>query len=189
MILKVVCQQRLVILDINGLLIKRALSDRTPPASNSVRLGIYRIFIRPKVRQFLKFLLKHFCCAIWSSMTHNNLKPLLGLLHREAKINEANFCFIFDQHQCFARVNVYHPSKPGVLLLTKPFTSIVVPHNIFNTLLIDDTPEKAMYNNKGTCISPTPYDGSINDDIFEAKLIPYLIALYHSRLSISEFVI
>lgn len=46
-----------------------------------------------------------------------------------------------------------------------------------------------MYNPKGKCIWPTPYDTSSNDDMFEVKLITYLIALYYSRLFIDEFVI
>ena len=64
-----------------------------------------------------------------------------------------------------------------------------MPLDIYNTLLIDDTPKKAMFNIRGTCISPTPYDGSSDDDMFESKLIPYLANLYSSRISINEFVI
>ena len=122
-------------------------------------------------------------------MTVQNLTPLLRLLLRETGGSESNFCFVYDKHHCLKAPNVHHPSKPGVPLLTKPFSSIEVPLDIYNTLLIDDTPEKAMYNLKGTCILLAPYDGSSNDDMLEVKLIPYLTSLYYSKLSVDEFVL
>ena len=147
------------------------------------------MIIRPKVREFVSFLLQHFCCVVWSSMTVQNLMPLLRLLLRETGDSESSFCFIYDQRHCVKAPNVHHPSKPGVPLLTKPFSSIEVPFDMYNTLLIDDTPEKAMYNLEGTCISPAPYDGSSDDDMLEVKLIPYLTSLYYSKLSVDEFVL
>lgn len=159
------------------------------PRPHTLRVGTNRVILRPGVHEFLSFMLRHFRCAIWSSMAPQNLKPLVGVMLREASTSESSFAFIYDQRHCFTAPNVYHPNKPGVTLFTKPFSNIHAPLDIFNTLLLDDTPEKAMYNPIGTCISPTPYDGSSDDDMLQTKLIPYLTALYHSPLCVTDFVL
>lgn len=57
-----------------------------------------------------------------------------------------------------------------------------------NTLLIDDTPEKAMYNPEYTCISPKSFQGDPDDVYLEQTLRPYLEGLVDFPGTVQEYV-
>ena len=176
-------------MDVNGLLLKRVPHSSKIGGCETYQVGIHMVYMRPKVREFLHFVTTRFRCAIWSSVARHNLMSLLQILFKESSLSKDSFCFIYDQSKCLA-IPYSHPDKPHVKLLTKLISSIEVPLDIYNTLLIDDTPEKALFNMTGTCISPPPYDASSDYDMLVSKLIPYLTTLYYSRISVlHEFVI
>ena len=147
-------------MDVNGLLLKRVPRNYKIARRQPYHVGIHMVYLRPKVCEFLHFMMKtRFWCAIWSSMAQQNLIPLLQILFKESSLSEDNFCFIYNHNKCLAPPYLSHPKKPHVKLLTKPISSIEVPLDIYNTLLIDDMPEKALFILEGTCILPPPYDG------------------------------
>ena len=84
-----------------------------------------------------------------------------------------------------------HPTKPDVPLYTKPYRHLEDNYRQFdpcNTLLLDDTPEKAMFNPPYTYVCPPTFYGDPSDEFLMTQLMPYLNRLYISRFTVIKFV-
>lgn len=134
--------------------------------------------LRPGLQQFINFLLNGFRVAIWSSMLDRYLIPILKLVTRNILIDlEQHLEFFYDRGWCYEDHEIGHPYEPGHGLFTKPFAHIDIEYDRDNTILLDETPEKARYNPAGSFIKAPGFDGDENDDFFERSK-PFLYHLY-----------
>ncbi|KAK1432929.1 hypothetical protein QVD17_09832 [Tagetes erecta] len=168
--------KKLIILDVNGL-----LADIVPRRPNHNKGHNYintrkrTIFKRPYLDEFLSFCFERFNVAIWSSRCIQNLDPAVDYLLGDLK---KKLLFMWDGSRC---------TCAGMGTLEKQIKGIVAkdlrkvwnedgPCNAWvkgtfhesNTLLIDDSPYKALLNPKHTGIFPASYSYKNTNDKFLA---------------------
>ena len=146
------------------------------------------MMLRPRLAEFLSYLIAKFAVAIWSSMTYQNVQNLRRLISAETGLDENEFYFVYDQWQCFVHLTETNPTKANVPLYVKDYDRIELPIEPFNTLLIDDTPSKAMYNPHYTCISPIPFEGDPSDNFVVGQLKPWLQGMENYSGTIQDYV-
>ncbi|XP_022921951.1 uncharacterized protein LOC111430057 isoform X1 [Cucurbita moschata] len=163
-------KKKLLILDVNGLLV-----DFVPycPRGYTPDFVISRkaVFKRPFCDDFLSFCFERFEVGIWSSRTRKNLSMLVKSLMRDSR-HKLLFCW--DQSHCTAtRFNtIENDRKPLVLKELKKIWENLGPNlpwkkgefDASNTLLLDDSPYKALRNPANTAIFPTTYQYKDRDD-------------------------
>jgi len=163
--------RRLVILDLNGLLIHRiherdtADLDRDFLESATYYRPFY-IWKRPHVDEFLNFLFQHFTVAVWTSAQKRNAENMIPLLLGN---QSPPFLFVWDQSKCnadtlseeqWAEELTKPPRKRRRRkrwLFTKPLAKVweaFPEYNATNTLLIDDSVEKTIENPPGLFYCP-----------------------------------
>ncbi|XP_027126836.2 uncharacterized protein [Coffea arabica] len=161
--------KKLLVLDINGLLadIVRVPHRCMPDAIISGKA----VFKRPFCDDFLQFCFTRFSVGIWSSRTKRNVELILDFLMGDAK---KKLLFCWDQYHCTETGfnTVENREKP---LLVKKLKKLWEKYernlpwergeyNETNTLLIDDSPHKALGNPPHTAIFPYSYQYSDEDD-------------------------
>lgn len=140
--------RRLIVLDLNGLLIFRVFSrDKrkfTQYLDSSVKVNDFFVWKRPHVESFLDWLLERFSVAIWSSAMQHNVEALIEwTLGKERR---GRLAFEWDQSRCPQEKHPTHSHKP---LFLKPLQDVWTQYptwNESNTLLVDDSPLKAKRN-------------------------------------------
>lgn len=163
---------KLVILDLNGLLLYRRLANKKdalppPPRPFDKRTGSFCVWLRPHATSFLDFLLSRFHVAIWSSAQMHNIVPLLNLLGLDPA--DPKLAFVWSQAQC-TDTGTSHPENEHRPLFLKETSKIFDDPShagLFsaeNTLLIDDDAYKAERNLADTCISPHSYHGETEEE-------------------------
>ncbi|XP_030443112.2 uncharacterized protein LOC115665375 isoform X1 [Syzygium oleosum] len=156
-------KKKLLILDLNGL-----LADVRPHVDYRYKPGLMvsreAVFKRPFVDDFLQFCFEKFAVGVWSSRTKRNLDPVVDFLMGDSK---GKLLFCWDQSYCtitkFATIE--NRDKPLVLKeLRKLWDKLEsnLPwekgaYNESNTLLLDDSPYKALCNPANTGIFPYSY--------------------------------
>ncbi|KAJ8560572.1 hypothetical protein K7X08_022432 [Anisodus acutangulus] len=158
--------KKLLVLDVNGL-----LADIVPlryvPYSLEVNIIISgkAVFKRPYHDDFLKFCFERFHVGVWSSRIKRNMELVLDFLLGDAK-HKLLFCW--DQSHCtdtgFPVVGKRR-SKPIILKKLKKLWDKYEPdlpwergeYDESNTLLLDDSPHKALCNPPNTAIFPNSY--------------------------------
>ncbi|XP_056162771.1 uncharacterized protein LOC130134405 isoform X4 [Syzygium oleosum] len=156
-------KKKLLILDLNGL-----LADIRPHVDYRYKPGLMvsreAVFKRPFVDDFLQFCFEKFAVGVWSSRTKRNLDPVVDFLMGDSK---GKLLFCWDQSYCtitkFATIE--NRDKPLVLKeLRKLWDKLEsnLPwekgaYNESNTLLLDDSPYKALCNPANTGIFPYSY--------------------------------
>ncbi|KAM7278717.1 hypothetical protein ACFE04_005851 [Oxalis oulophora] len=156
-------KKKLIILDINGLLadiVYRPPQEYEPDAFIAGRA----VFKRPFCSEFLKFCFERFEVGVWSSRTKRNVDRLADYLLGEFK---SKLLFCWDQSQCtvtgFSTLDnnqksmifkelrkIWEKEEPNLTWETGYF-------NKSNTLLLDDTPYKALLNPPHTAVFPYSY--------------------------------
>lgn len=144
--------RKLVVLDLNGVLVHRAyvgagqqahpVAEGASPAS---RVGAFDVTLRPNLIPFIDYLFRHFDVAIWSSATPENVRKTLFRVLGKRRC--AKFVFIWSRNQCDA---VPAPSfSAGThgqqILLSKPFHRILDEYSQYTTdhiVIIDDSAQK-----------------------------------------------
>ncbi|XP_021750347.1 uncharacterized protein LOC110716022 [Chenopodium quinoa] len=158
-------RKKLLILDINGIL---ADIVYPPPKGYKAdtKIAGRAVFTRPFCSDFLKFCLERFNVAIWSSRSRKIIDRLLNYLIGDMK-DKLIFCW--DLSYCTASNFRTLENKHKALVfkeLRKVWESYDDPDlpwkkgefNESNTLLLDDTPYKALLNPPHTAIFPYSYD-------------------------------
>ncbi|GFQ07732.1 hypothetical protein PHJA_002917200 [Phtheirospermum japonicum] len=144
--------KKLLVLDVNGLLVD--ISAYVPydydPDDIIMRKAVFK---RPYCDDFLKFCFERFNVGVWTSRTKRNVEPILDFLLGNDK---CKLLFCWDQSHCthtgFTTVEKRH--KPLLLKKLKKLWDKCEPdlpwergvYNESNTLLLDDTPSKALSN-------------------------------------------
>ncbi|XP_010937645.1 uncharacterized protein [Elaeis guineensis] len=162
--------KKLLVLDLNGL-----LADVSPDYRNihkaHKRVGGKAVFKRPFCDDFLKFCFEKFDIGVWSSRKKYNVDALVDFLMGNLK---HNLLFSWDESKCtytgFKTIENKH--KPLVLKELKKLWD-KEEHDLpwdkgqyspSNTLLVDDSPYKALCNPPYTAIFPLPYHFEDVDD-------------------------
>ncbi|KAK4719397.1 hypothetical protein R3W88_017735 [Solanum pinnatisectum] len=158
--------KKLLVLDVNGL-----LADIVPlryvPYSLEANIIVSgkAVFKRPFHDDFLQFCFERFHVGVWSSRIKRNMELVLDFLLGDAK-HKLLFCW--DQSHCtdtgFPVVGTRR-SKPIILKKLKKLWDKYEPdlpwergeYDESNTLLLDDSPHKALCNPPNTAIFPNSY--------------------------------
>ncbi|CAJ1833861.1 unnamed protein product, partial [Sphenostylis stenocarpa] len=144
-------KKKLIVLDLNGLLV-----DIVPPPKHrkaDATIGRKALFKRPFYLDFLNFCFEKFEVAVWSSRTRKNIDTVIDYLMGNMK---QRLLFCWDLSYCTETSfkTLENNFKPLVL---KDLRKIWEKHdsnlpwekgyyNESNTLLLDDSPYKALLN-------------------------------------------
>ncbi|XP_042499171.1 uncharacterized protein LOC122077322 [Macadamia integrifolia] len=156
-------RKKLLILDLNGLLAD--IVPFTPIGYTPDRKIAYKsLFKRPFCDDFLKFCFERFEVGVWSSRNKRNMESVIDFLMEDMK-HKLLFCW--DQSHCTETgfYTIENKQKPLVLkelkkLWDKHDSNLPWEkgdYNESNTLLVDDSPYKALCNPPHTAIFPCPF--------------------------------
>ncbi|XP_020970532.1 E3 ubiquitin-protein ligase rnf213-alpha isoform X2 [Arachis ipaensis] len=169
-------KNKLLILDMNGLLADFA--KKVPQGSKSPDFKIYggrkgsiKVFKRPFCDEFIQFCLDRFHVGVWSSRKKKKLGTAVNKIFGESA---SKLLFRWDQSHCTktGSCTLEDKGKPIVFkelrkLWEKVDASLPWKKGEFNesnTLLLDDSPYKALLNPRNTAIFPNPYHFDDVDD-------------------------
>ncbi|XP_042970526.1 uncharacterized protein LOC122303063 isoform X2 [Carya illinoinensis] len=156
-------RKKLLILDINGLL---ADIVRPPPkkCKSDINIAGRAIFKRPFYLDFLTFCFERFEVGVWSSRSKKNVEKVIDYLMGDMKYK---LLLCWDQSHCTATKfrTLEDRHKPMVFKELRRIWEKHDPnlpwekgdYNESNTLLLDDSPYKALLNPLHTAIFPYSY--------------------------------
>ncbi|CAI8589604.1 unnamed protein product [Vicia faba] len=159
-------KKKLLILDVNGLLAD-CVSDvpngyYQPEPDFWVRRR--KVYKRPYCDDFMTFCFDRFHVGVWSSRTKSNVDDVINLLLGKSA---SKLLFCWNQSHCTTTKfsTVENRDKPLVLKELRKLWEKLEPglpwekgeFNESNTLLLDDSPYKALVNPKHTAIFPYTY--------------------------------
>lgn len=187
--------KKLLVLDVNGLLVARyKKSDKGKPPN--VEHGVVAktcIYKRPLCDAFLQFCLENFHVGIWSSMMECNVNKVLDYICSSSTSTtmKHRFAFVMHQRDC-TNTKFSNPEKREQPLFLKDLRNVWArfrpgEFNEKNTLLIDDTPYKALHNPPHTAIFPEAYTYDETDTFLMGPLRRFLVQLIGAP-DVQEFV-
>ncbi|TVU02765.1 hypothetical protein EJB05_51723 [Eragrostis curvula] len=156
-------RKKLLILDLNGLLADINMDYRNSHRAHA-KVKAKLVFKRPYCDDFLRFCFQNFELGIWSSRLKDNVNSVVNILMRDLK-QYLLFCWDMSHCTVTGRKTVENKHKPLVLkelkkLWNKEYPNLPWEQGEFspsNTLLVDDSPYKALCNPPHTAIFPQPY--------------------------------
>uniref|UniRef100_A0A803MZP8 Mitochondrial import inner membrane translocase subunit TIM50 n=1 Tax=Chenopodium quinoa TaxID=63459 RepID=A0A803MZP8_CHEQI len=180
-------QKKLLVFDLNGLLIHRAhRGNKSEIPLNRQPDGVYKqrlVYRRPFLEEFMKFCHERFEVGIWSSAKEGNVDGIFDCAFKG--LMRSSFLFIWvslailsilvvlDQRSCTDSGFKSMEKKYKALFFKelKKLWQTSAPskggliYSQSNTLLIDDEPYKGLLNPPNTGIYPNKYDaGNLTDD-------------------------
>ncbi|XVE83671.1 hypothetical protein DITRI_Ditri16bG0105200 [Diplodiscus trichospermus] len=161
-------KNKLLVLDLNGLLADIVYAPPQNYTADALIAG-RAVFKRPFCDDFLRFCFERFEVGIWSSRNRKNVDRFIDFLMGDMK---RKLLFCWDSSYCTAtRFNTPgHKYKPLVFKeLRKIWDDPDLPwekgyYNEANTLLIDDSPYKALLNPPHTAIFPYSFKFDMSDN-------------------------
>ncbi|CAH2044914.1 unnamed protein product, partial [Thlaspi arvense] len=162
-------RKKLLVLDLNGL-----LADIGPIEADrkaDINIGRRAIYKRPFCEDFLKFCFDKFEVGIWSSRKRNNVDRITEFLLGDMK---SKLLFCWDMSYC-ATTTVGSLENKFKFVVFKELNQLWEKHdprlpwkkfdyNETNTVLLDDSPYKALLNPPYTAIFPHSYSYKNNSD-------------------------
>lgn len=173
--------KRLIILDLNGLLIhrlykaeycrsKRLFQDQYQSGylEQGEPKGNFAVWFRPNVKEFISWLMDHFHVAIWSSVLRHNIEPIVETILPEEHERE-RLLFWWNQENCHVEDDPTASDPKKAKSFFKRLTTVwdavdVTERWLMNqpngadlrdhTLLIDDNKAKVRDNPAHTAIHP-----------------------------------
>ncbi|MED6220924.1 hypothetical protein PIB30_049474 [Stylosanthes scabra] len=156
-------KKKLLILDINGLLVD-IVSPRPKDHKADRNVGGRALFQRPFYSEFLKFCFERFEVAVWSSRKKKNVQQVLNYLMADMK---EKLLFYWDASHCTG-TNFISLENKHKKVLFKDLRNVWEKRdpnlpwekgyfNESNTLLLDDSPYKALLNPPHTSVSPLSF--------------------------------
>lgn len=167
-------RRKLLVLDVNGLLVDTYFhKEPLPKESPDARVGNFFVYKRPFCGEFLQFCLENFVVGIWSSAREYNVNNLVNYVFGDTK---EKLAFSWHQSDC-TDVGLKAPDNQFKPLFLKELSKlwgkvkVDLPWSIgdygpSNTLLVDDTPYKAILNPPNTGIFPRSYTAQDYGDNF-----------------------
>ncbi|UJR25724.1 hypothetical protein I4U23_007076 [Adineta vaga] len=172
--------KRLIILDLNGLLIHRLYKNdyfkckrlfeeqyQLDRLTRPEQKGNFAVWFRPHIKSFLNWLMENFHVAIWSSVLQHNIAPIVESLFPEEHERD-RLLFWWNQEHLWEAVDVNER-----WLVNQPSDRELSD----NTLLIDDNKLKVRDNPINTSIHPRTwklfelYDDNHSIRIYEDDLL------------------
>jgi hypothetical protein len=167
----------LLVLDMNGLLVSRVRRDQVNaelkaqverPGGPVWGPGKKHLqFLRPNAAPFVNFLFAHFDVAVWSSAMRVNVE---SMVRQAMPAYEKRLAGIFDQDDCTTLGK--HPHNLDKPLFIKELACVwakLPQYAEGRTLLLDDSPYKAVANPPLTAIHPKEWE---HTDAEDAALVP-----------------
>ncbi|KAF3499440.1 hypothetical protein F2Q69_00039656 [Brassica cretica] len=162
-------RKKLLVLDLNGL-----LADIVSPLADckaDINIGRRAIFKRPFCEEFLKFCFDKFEVGIWSSRKKNNVDRITEFLLGDMK---RRLLFCWDMSYC-ATTTLGSLENRHKYVVFKDLNQLWGKHdprlpwqkgdyNETNTVLLDDSPYKALLNPPYTAIFPQSYSHQNKSD-------------------------
>eukprot|EP00736_Rhodelphis_marinus_P007675 Rmarinus@m.29896 len=179
----------LLVFDMNGVLLYRSKKkdaiDGSPPHLNSNQRYIW---FRPHVHEFLDQVLQKCHVGIFASWAGKNLQPVVNQLF--SKKGRKKLLFVMDQTWCTTAGR--DPDNRHKPLFMKDLHTVFNAHDGFsfrNTLLIDDSVAKGMYNPQGNVLNPPAFCGNMDDDDLSSngRLRSYLWQLIEESNKLESF--
>ncbi|KAM7263950.1 hypothetical protein ACFE04_001633 [Oxalis oulophora] len=165
-------KKKLLILDINGILVD-IVDGSTNSLTPDFRVSGKAAFRRPHCDDFLRFCFERFNVGVWSSRTKWNLQKAVDELMGDFK---HRLLFEWDRSHCTITKlgTIEKKDKPIVLKELKKLWDKCYPDlpwnegdfNETNTLLVDDSPYKALRNPAHTAIFPHAFEHGNKEDAF-----------------------
>jgi len=154
--------RKLLILDINGLLVHRIFNaDPTKlPCEPDAVAGEFTLFLRPHVRDFIKWCSDRFVIVIWSTVQQRNIMPLVELVFGDlpppvAILDQSHCTDTGLQSCCWEKMVLVNLSvKLLQTVWEHPAVQALGPFGAEDTLLLDDSPYKAAWNPEHTASHP-----------------------------------
>ena len=159
------CENKnLIVIDLNGLLMQRSFSPLGTSTSGfridqDAKVGNFYVYNRPHMKDFLDFLHENFTVGVWSSATEYNARMLVR--HLWGKKKEKQLAFVWGQEKC-TNVGVF--TEPRVKPVFLKDLDKLWSHNAEmekfrggNTVLIDDSPYKAVNNPMHSALHPAEF--------------------------------
>ena len=159
--------RKLLVLDLNGLLCWRVrkgkLDMSSIPHAPDASVGQFHAFLRPHLFDFLSWCMAHFHVVVWSTATARNLAPMVELAFGGIGAP----AFVLDQSDC-TDTGERHPGAEHTIMLKELSHLWSRPtlgnFDASNTVLIDDSPYKALTNPEFTAIHPRAWQGPSDAD-------------------------
>ncbi|OVA15087.1 NLI interacting factor [Macleaya cordata] len=163
-------RRKLLVLDLNGILVD-IVSEVPKGYKAHKQIARKALFKRPFCDDFLKFCFENFNVGVWSSRMKRNVNTVVDFLMEDMK---NNLLFCWDQAHCTETGvgTLENRQKPLVLkelkkLWNKHEHSLPWEKGTYdesNTLLLDDSPYKALRNPPHTAIFPRSYSFQDTED-------------------------
>ena len=178
------CENKnLIVIDLNGLLMQRSFSPLGTSTSGfridqDAKVGNFYVYNRPHMKEFLDFLHENFTVGVWSSATEYNARMLVR--HLWGKKKEKQLAFVWGQEKC-TNVGVF--TEPRVKPVFLKELDKLWSHNAEmekfrggNTVLIDDSPYKAVNNPMHSALHPAEFKIVFKegDPLVSAPSAPFL---------------
>ncbi|PWA67221.1 FCP1-like domain, HAD-like domain protein [Artemisia annua] len=156
-------RKKLLVLDVNGLIVDIVAhpDEKYKPDTIIGRKAVYK---RPYCDEFLKFCFERFNVGVWTSRTRRNIERVLDFLMKDT---QKQFIFCWDQSHCTETGfnTLDNSDKPLLLKELKKLWDKQDPdlswdrgvYDESNTILLDDSPYKALRNPPYTAIFPHSY--------------------------------
>ncbi|CAL9226891.1 unnamed protein product [Arabidopsis halleri] len=187
--------RKLLVFDLNGILAD-IVQGFTGPFVPDGKVSYRSVFRRPFVSSFLDFCFERFHVAIWSSR-RVGLDYMVSIV---MKNYSRNLLFCFDQNKC-TTTKFKTQEKNDKPLFLKDLRTVwdgfgtctscgKRKYDETNTLLVDDSPDKALCNPPHTGIFPSPYQYTDRQDSAlgrEGELRKYLERLADAE-NVQKFV-
>lgn len=158
-------QRKLLILDMNNLLVCRAFKFKMkeefpsyiPYIESATLLGKHYTWKRPHLNEFLKYAFEHFDVAVWSSAMKENVSLLCEFIFTPEQ--RAKLLFEWDQTQC-VRIEPHPNPTETKPLFEKRLTRVwneFSEYTAKNTLIFDDSDLKMRNNPPGCTFLPSSW--------------------------------
>ena len=159
------CENRnLVVIDLNGFLMQRSFSPLGASSSGfrieqDAKVGNFFVYNRPHMKEFLDFLHENFTVGVWSSATEYNARMLVR--HLWGKKKEKQLAFVWGQEKC-TNVGVFTEPRVKPVFLKEldklwSYNAVMEKFRGGNTVLIDDSPYKAVNDPKHSALHPAEF--------------------------------
>lgn len=160
--------RKLVILDLNGLLIDKVRNFKCDITTDLDYLdhpnGKIRIFKRPEAEWFIETLLEKYDVAVWSSTTKPNAEFMLNAVFSKDQIKQLKFVWYRARTQLDPdygkdeTVKDFDTVKRLEQVWLDPYINTSRQYSVENTVIIDDEMHKIRHNPEQTRIIAEVFD-------------------------------
>lgn len=177
--------RRLVIFDVNRVLLWGEPNDRGTIRPRGIRAKHKFLYPRPFLLEFLERCCHLFDVGIWSCMITRNVREQLALVNILPKL-ASRIKFIRGQESLRTIGNF--SNKPIFIKSFEYISEDLKGYEKENILLVDDSPYKTSFNTLHSSLYPDPYEGSEDDSFLKDKLFPCLRDMSNGTITFHKYI-